>query len=387
MATGQFPVAVFARTMKKILIIDDTREVRNLISESLNYHGFDPIVAEDGLTGIQLAQKHRPDLIICDVNMPTIDGYATLNMLRQDEVTATIPFIFLSGADEQTNIRRGMELGADDYLTKPFTQKELIATVSARLKKQANIRRETDKKLNELRGNITLALPHELRTPLNGIIGLAQILVEDHATCSREEILESATFIHQSAMRLHRLIENFLVYSQIELLASEDKTLETKSWSKIPIQQILSQAAREMASQYKRANDLELDVHPVLIAIPSDNLKKITVELLDNAFKFSSAGTPVKVTTEMADQRLHLRFTNTGPGLTPEQIASIGPHLQFDRKTNEQQGSGLGLFIAKRLTELLGGEFSLVSTPGQQTTATFSFPAEDESSIAAGIGI
>ena len=372
--------------MKKVLVIDDTKEVRNIISESLSYHGFDPIVAEDGLAGIQLAQEHRPDLIICDVKMPNIDGYATLNALRQNELTATIPFIFLSGADEKTNIRRGMELGADDYLTKPFTQKELVATVSARLEKQADIRRQTDKKLNELRGNITLALPHELRTPLNGIIGLAQIIVEDHATSSREEILESATYIHQSAMRLHRLIENFLVYSQIELLASEDKTLETKSWAKITVGQVLPQAARDVASLCNRASDLELNVPPALIAIPSDNLKKITSELLDNAFKFSLPGTPVQVTSEVVNQRILIRITNTGPGMTAEQIARIGPHLQFERKTNEQQGSGLGLFIAKRLTELLGGQFSLVSVPGQQTTATVSFPAVDES-LAAEIGI
>src|SRR6185503_8337892 len=136
-------------------------------------------------------------------------------LLREDERTATIPFIFLSGAVERPNVRRGMEMGADDYLTKPFTPSELLAAVNARLEKQAEIERKSEKKLDELRGKMTLALPHELRTPLNGIIGLAQILIDDHTTMKSSDMLESARFIHDAAERLHRLIENFLAYAQI----------------------------------------------------------------------------------------------------------------------------------------------------------------------------
>src|SRR5439155_20467211 len=138
----------------------------------------------------------------------------------------TTPFIFLSGASEKLNVRRGMELGADDYLTKPFTHTELVTAVNARLVKRAELERHSEKKLDELRGNITLALPHELRTPLHGILGLATLMIEDHASMPPEEVLENARFIHQAASRLHRLIENFLIYSQIELLPGESKRIE-----------------------------------------------------------------------------------------------------------------------------------------------------------------
>src|SRR5437867_7426288 len=106
---------------KKVLVIDDTEEIRIIISESLNLYGFVTLAAEDGSTGVDMARKHNPDLIICDINMPNMDGYATLTALREEEATATIPFIFLSGATDKINMRRGMELGADDYLSKPFT--------------------------------------------------------------------------------------------------------------------------------------------------------------------------------------------------------------------------------------------------------------------------
>src|SRR5215831_3841679 len=164
--------------MTKVLVIDDSADVSELIGETLKVNGYNVFVAEDGLEGVHLAQQYLPDLILCDVNMPQLDGYATLTALRQNSSTATIPFIFLTGIADKMNIRQGMELGADDYLTKPFTIAELIATVKARLEKQAAIKRQAERKLEELRGNISLALPHELLTPLTGILGLSSLLME-----------------------------------------------------------------------------------------------------------------------------------------------------------------------------------------------------------------
>src|SRR6185436_19823199 len=139
----------------KILIIDDTPEIRMIIAETLSLYGFETLTAEDGLSGTEVAVQQLPDLVICDINMPKLDGYGTLKAMRQRESTSSIPFIFLTGAADKSDVRRGMELGADDYLTKPFTHKELMAAVNARLDKQAEMQRQSDKRLNELRGNIT----------------------------------------------------------------------------------------------------------------------------------------------------------------------------------------------------------------------------------------
>lgn len=359
---------------KKVLIIDDTEEIRMLISESLKIYGFQTIVAADGEQGIRTAKQELPDLIICDIRMPKVDGYATLTSLRDEEATSTIPFIFLSGAAEKIDMRRGMELGADDYLTKPFTHKELMAAVNARLDKQAELQRQSDKKLDELRGNITMALPHELRTPLNGIMGLASLMVEDHAKMKPAEVLDSAKFIHESALRLHRLIENFLVYSQIQLMATESKRIDIPA-SAVPInpEDIITEVARSVARRHKREKDLDLVLQPAKLLIPGDNFKKIVEELVDNAFKFSEPGKPIHLIAEITGSTYHLYVSDHGRGMTPEQIGKVGPQMQFDRKTYEQQGSGLGLVIAKRLTEMLGGQFSLQSKHGIETTVKISF--------------
>jgi signal transduction histidine kinase len=361
----------------KVLIVDDTADIRMIIAESLKIYGFETLTAEDGLNGIRLAKEHVPDLIICDVNMPNLDGYGTLTALRESEATAAIPFIFLTGATDRNDMRRGMDMGADDYLTKPFTHHELMAAVNARLEKQAEAQRRSEKKLEELRGNITMALPHELRTPLNGIMGLANIMIEDYATMPPEEVLESARYINESAMRLHRLIENFLVYSQISLMAIESRKIEISSAQPpVDIEAALPDLLREVSTRYKRSDDLGMNLEPARLFVPEENLKKIAEELVDNAFKFSSAGQPVEVRGSVADHAYQLTIKDHGRGIATENISKIGPHMQFDRKIYEQQGSGLGLIIAKRLTELLGGKFSIESKPGETTVkVTFAIPA------------
>ncbi len=126
--------------MKKILVIEDEAQSRNIFLESLEVEGFDAIGAENGLVGVQLAQKQLPDLVICDIVMPEIDGYGVLTTLRQNAVTAMIPFIFLTSLASKAEVRQGMDLGADDYLTKPSTVEELLGAIAARLEKQAALR-------------------------------------------------------------------------------------------------------------------------------------------------------------------------------------------------------------------------------------------------------
>jgi two-component system, sensor histidine kinase and response regulator len=360
--------------MKKVLVIDDSADIRNIIAESLNLYGFSTAVAADGESGITLAREAIPDLVICDINMPNVDGYATLSALREDDRTATIPFIFLTGATDKLNMRKGMEMGADDYLTKPFTHKELLAAVNARLEKQAEQKRQSEKKLNELRGNITLALPHELRTPLNGILGLAGLLIDDYETVSKEELLESAKHIQESALRLHHLIENFLVYSQIELMSSDSIRIDSQSsFRPVPVCEIVPDLAAKVAAQHRREGDLEIEVSDDQILVPSENLAKIVEELVDNAFKFSDPGQLVRVVGQSDERTFSLTITDEGRGMTPENIANIGPHMQFERQKYEQQGSGLGLIIAKKLTELLGGQFGITSQLGKGCSVRVSF--------------
>ncbi|GAB1544968.1 hypothetical protein NUACC21_76440 [Scytonema sp. NUACC21] len=124
---------------KKILIIEDDVMTRNIFVDGLQAEGFETIGAENGSVGIQKAQECVPDLVICDIKMPDMDGFGVLTALRQDPVTAIVPFIFLTGSDSKASLRKGMELGADDYITKPCTVQQLLRAISVRLEKQAKL--------------------------------------------------------------------------------------------------------------------------------------------------------------------------------------------------------------------------------------------------------
>ncbi|PSB17608.1 response regulator [Phormidesmis priestleyi ULC007] len=123
--------------MKKILVIEDEQTVRESILDLLEAEGFSGLGGENGNVGLQLARDNHPDLILCDVQMPDLDGYSVLTHLRQVADTADIPFIFLTARGTKADVRYGMELGADDYLTKPCTATELLGAISGRLEKQA----------------------------------------------------------------------------------------------------------------------------------------------------------------------------------------------------------------------------------------------------------
>jgi len=123
--------------MKKILLIEDNTEIRENTGEILSLANFEVITAPNGKVGVTMAQEQHPDLIICDIMMPELDGYGVLHILSKKTETAQIPFIFLTAKAERADIRKGMELGADDYLTKPFDDTELLNAVETRLNKYA----------------------------------------------------------------------------------------------------------------------------------------------------------------------------------------------------------------------------------------------------------
>lgn len=362
--------------MTKILVIEDEAAIRANIVELLEAEDFEVLQAKNGQIGINIAKAEIPDLIICDVMMPELDGYGVIKALRKEPNTATIPFIFLTALADKSENRKGMEMGADDYLTKPCMPDDLLKAISIRLEKQEIIHKKSQQKLDELRSSIALSLPHELRTPLNGILGFTNILMSEYESLEISEIREMLGYIHASGERLYRLIQNFLLYAEVELIANDPERLKAlRSYEINNILNCITEISIPRAIQAHREKDLHLDIQDgINIKISAHRLQKIIEEILDNAFKFSQPNTPINITSNIKDNYYILRITDKGRGMTPEQIAAIGAYRQFERKLYEQQGSGLGLMLSKRLTELHNGKFMIESTPKQQTIVEIWIP-------------
>ena len=364
--------------MSKILIIDDEEWLREMVNLALSQKGFEVIEAPNGVTGIEMARKELPDLILCDVNMEKLNGYATLSSLRDQPATASIPFILMTGLAHNAGMRHGMELGADDYLPKPFTIEALYAAVEARLKKTQTLRSAAEKKLADLRDNISLMLPHEMRTPLNGILAYGEILGSESATLPPVEIAEMGKMIYDSGKRLERLIENFLIYAQLELLAADPLKISALRKKQSPsTSKIIGERSIAQAQAAGRPDDLKLQLSESPVPVSEDYLAKIVDEIVQNAFKFSSAATPVIVSAGSVANKFFLSVTDRGRGFSADHISHIGAYMQFDRKMQEQQGQGLGLSIAKRLTELHGGTLTIQSDAQTGTSVSVKLPTCD----------
>jgi two-component system, sensor histidine kinase and response regulator len=360
--------------MTRVLVVEDDENIRDNIVAVLEAEGYTALSAENGLAGVASAQAHLPDLIICDIMMPGLDGFDVLDELHQDPVTATIPFIFSTALADKSDVRRGMERGADDYLTKPFTHAELLNAIEARLAKQAVLNRKFQKKLDDLRSNIATSLPHELRTPLTGILSGSALLQED-ASLSPDQAQELVQIIHASAQRLNRLVANYLLYAELEIeLANPEAVPALQQSGRTDAKSVIMVAALQKAQAAGRETDLSLELEEAMLRVEQTHLEKIVEELLDNAFKYSKDGTPVRVTAAPDRDRFVLSVADHGRGMTAGQIADVGAFVQFERKIHEQQGSGLGLIIVKCLAELYGGRLDVESKPGKQTNVRVVLP-------------
>ena len=353
----------------KILVIEDDGSVRDSLVELLNAEGHTACGAESGLTGLRMASEFNPDLIICDIMMPDLDGFGVLEQLQADPATAVIPFIFLTAKAERLDQRRGMGQGADDYVTKPFTRQDILNTVSRRLIKRDQIDKRYASHLDDLVKSIALALPHELRTPLSGIKTGASVIVETLDTMSLPDIKSIADIIYQSSERLEHLIVNYLTYAELEIVLNDPGRLQLlRAITTHAPRPVIEQAAYTAADKAGRLADLSLDLDDSPVRMADQHLTKLTLELTDNALKFSKPGTPVELISRAAAGHYILTVTDHGRGLRPDQIAYVGAYMQFERKLHEQQGSGLGLTIARRLAEVYGGELTIDSVYGSSTT-------------------
>jgi two-component system, sensor histidine kinase and response regulator len=361
--------------MNTILVIEDDDVTRSNISENLFYNGYKTFEAKDGKEGIDMIHAEQPDLVICDINMPMMNGYEVLEWVRNNSRTVHIPFIFLTANTDSASLRTGMSLGADDYIPKPFENHDLLRAVELRIKKQKKLVETYETKLKELRMSLAMAIPHELRTPLVSVIGYAELMRMDAEVIQPAEIEMMSNSILKAGWRLQRLIENYLMYLRVEAFQDNPELLGSSSVVLLDDALLRLQAiAISLSEHYHIPIHVAHLQQEFAIKMTEEHFHKILTELLDNACKFAIKDTSVNVQVDIVNQHMRIQITNYGRGMTEEQINSIGAYMQFERLIHEQQGLGLGMIIAKRLVELYQGQFSIQSILHDSTTVTIMLP-------------
>ncbi len=368
--------------MATILVVEDEQSIRENICQFLELEAFQVLEAEDGVQGMQTASEQHPDLVICDVAMPNMDGYQLLLAIRQQPAISATPFIFLTARADRSFMRHGMELGADDYLTKPFTHAELLAAVRSRLDRHSTMVDAGNRALDDARVKLTHMITHELRTPLVSLITGQELMLRQVGQLSPGELQEMLHTLRLGSQRLRHVVEQLVFTAQIDLDVLNEADIQERGMV-IGLWEVMTAAintARGFAYRnrdaYIRFAERDRDA-AVLCHI--DALKHALAELVTNALNFSPSNGDIAVSQWEADGRVWISITDQGPGISSDQLESAKQAFrQIDRERQEQQGLGLGLPLSEKIIRMHGGALELSSVVGKGTQVVVNLPLTAE---------
>lgn len=364
----------------KILIVDDVQLNLDLMKEILSEQGYLIATAINGKSAIAKAKAHKFDLILLDVVLPDIDGFEVCSHLKSNPQTQDIPIIFLTAKKEKDSIIKGFQLGAVDYIPKPFSKEELLARVNLHLtlrKTQGELIRskEMAEAATKAKAIFLANISHEIRTPMNGIIGMIDILKQTPLTKEQLEYLE---IVEISGENLLAIINDVLDFSKIEAGQITFERIRFNLSDEInEVVKILRYKA--VQKNLKFTYSIASEVPELLVGDPL-RLKQVLINLCNNSIKFTSKGfVYVQVNLiEMNESviRLHFEVQDTGIGISPENQSKLFKSFsQADISTTRKfGGTGLGLAISKNLVQLMNGNIGIISEFGKG--AIFHFDVE-----------
>jgi len=362
--------------MNTILIIEDEEPIRLTLTDRLTLEGFRVQTAADGEAGLRSVQEQPPDLILCDIMMPGLDGYDVARELQKNEQTACIPFIFMSAKADPPQVRAGMALGADDYLCKPVAKADLLTAIQARLLKREQQLDRLDQDVEAARLNTVQRFPLALLTPLSGILKVGQVLETANPSKPINGVRELGRVVRMSAQRLHLTIRRFLLYSELAMASHAPEAQERLRGSGYITTLALTTAlAERIARQDSRKGDLQLDLSEVVVAVDSTHFSELVTQLVENAFKFSTPGSAVCVHMgTVSTGGCLLMVSDQGRGMTVDQVRQAGVFQQADQELWTQPGTGLGLALVGQIAALYGGSFTIESQSGKGTKVNVCLP-------------
>jgi len=343
----------------RVLAVDDDERNLALLTAKLEREGYELETARNGVEALQKAVSFNPDLVIMDVMMPQMDGYEALRHLKSREETRYIPVIMLTGRAEIEDKVLGFEVGAEDYINKPYSLQEVSARVKSLLRMRALQTKLRDTEKVAALGEMVDGIAHEIRNPLTAIGGIARRLY-DHETDPQHR--DYAQWIIRSVERLERMLGRI----------DEYKRILVSTLVKGDINRVVSEAAKallEIIEGQGKSIEVKLSLMPDPPPVNYDygNMKTAVFNILQNSVEaIEKTGVITIETVPEAGDALAVRITDTGIGMTKEEVRKIFNPFQ----STKFEGAGLGLTITYRIVQDHGGEIEVDSEKGKGTTVT-----------------
>ena len=347
-------------TNARILVVEDDSAIRATLVDILELNGYTVETAANGPDGLALALRARSDVILTDISMPGFNGFEFITALHADERTRSIPVIIISASVEPERMRQGMDLGAEDFIVKPFTEHQVLASVRARLEKKAL--------LDELDA-FAHTVAHDLKNPIAVLTMGTELLRmrwEQNDAATNQKQLAA---IEANALRLGNIVDELLLLAGVQRQTVRPQLVEMNS----VVQEALSRM--DNLVQQSGAKIEQPAQWPAAIG-HAPWVTEVWTNYLSNAVKYGGKPPHLRLGADSFSERNCVRFwvQDNGAGLTPEQQAQL--FQQFSRIAGTRaKGHGLGLSIVRRIAEKLGGCAGVESQPGAGSRFWFELPA------------
>jgi len=369
----------------KVLIVDDNTKIMAIAEVHLKKEGLEVLCVEDGKSALESARQEKPDLILLDVDMPDMSGFEVCQILKDDAELVMIPVVFLTAADDNESRVRGLDLGAVDYVTKPFDSFELrarvraalrtkqlqdqLATMNLELEERVDQRTEEIKQLLEQKDAFVNQLSHDLKTPLTPLVALLPMVAERTEDVESKKMLD---LIMNNVDYMRNLTERTL---QLAQLNSPEVSLRVE---KVDLASEIRNTIESLSSVFKE-NGIEIVNNTTMpLDIEADRMliKELIHNLVSNTIKYTNGDGVVTFESFLKDDNVEISIKDTGIGMTIEQQKRIFEEFyKADDSRSDRSSTGLGLTICKRIVENHGGSIRAESQgSGHGTSVHFTLP-------------
>ncbi|HLP45956.1 MAG TPA: hybrid sensor histidine kinase/response regulator [Candidatus Kapabacteria bacterium] len=353
-----------------ILVAEDVPRNMEIVCNILRKEDYRIAAAGNGRQVLEMVPLVRPDLILLDVMMPEMDGFEVCQRLKSSPETKDIPVIFLTAKTETLDIVKGFEIGAVDYVTKPFNGMELMSRVKTHL--ELKFSRERLKELVAARDTFFSIIAHDLRNLLQYLILSADTLYNSYDSLEEERKKDYIQRFYHCSYKISGLLENLLAWSQ-----SQRGMIEYYP-EKIDIGALVAENI-ELLKEDARKKGIAIDsgIEPGIIVFADRNMIRTVIRnLLGNGVKFTDTGGEVRVSASKTGVNVEINVTDTGVGMNDEEIAAL---FRIDRRqakigTAKEKGSGLGLILCKDFIEKNKGTIEVTSAPGKGSSFRIKLP-------------